>query len=338
MDSIPRCILLIILIIVGGFFSAAETAYSYCNKTRMKTMAGDGDKAAKRVCWIVNEYDRTIITLLILINVIHILAAVESAILFEKWLGGVGAVVSTVVLTLLMFIVSETIPKNIAKANCDSIAIAFSYPVKYLCLILKPISIVFLKLSEAVKKLFSKDDKTPTLTEDEFSDMIDDVVESDDGVLEPEEGKIIQSAIEFGDTTVDEVMTKIEDVRAIEYGINMERAKDEILDCNYSRMPIYKGSIDNIIGVLQTDKFLQACVDGNYPCSLRQFMTTPFRIGLDKHIDDVFSEMTKKRNHFSIVIDENGRTVGIVTMDDILEEIVGEEVLDAGEEDDNDDC
>lgn len=334
MDSIPRCILLVILILVGGVFSAAETAYSYCNRTRMKTLAADGDKASGRVCRILDNYDRTIVTLLIVINIIHITAAAVSAVLFASWMGEVGAVISTVVLTILMFVFSETIPKNIARANSDSLSVALSVPVLVLSYILVPLSTIFTLLGKGIKKIFGRGKKQPSITEDEFSEIITEVVENTEGVLEPEEGKIIQSAIEFTDITVKEVMTDIDKVVGISKNASLEKIKNCVLSCNYSRIPIYDGSPENIVGILRANEFLESLLKKGKKKDIKSFITPPYRIKEGTLIYSVFEEMTKRRRHMSVVIDDDGKTIGVVTMDDILSEIIGfEDETEGGESD-----
>ena len=321
MDTIPRSIALIILVLIGGIFSAAETAYSYCKDTRMKALASDGNRRAARVCKILDKYDKTIVTLLIVINIIHVSAAAISAVLFEELFPAAGAVISTVVLTLLMFIFSETIPKNIAKANSDGIAMGLSWLILALSFILTPLCAVFTFLGNIAKKIFKSSDDTPSMTEDEFSDVITDAVENI-GVLDDEEGEIIKSAIEFSDLTANDVMTKRDEIVAIDRGLPLDEIKARLIEAKNSRIPLYEGSIDNITGILQSYNYLESLIGGGAG-DMKKYVLPPYTVPPDIHLNILCEEMARKRMHLAVIV-QNGKTLGVVTMDDILSEIVGE--------------
>lgn len=321
-DTIPRSIWLIILIIAGGFFAGAETAFSYVNTVRMR-MLGEEDRKARRVVRIIDNFDMTIVTLLIVINIVHIVASVIATSLFIDITGStaIGPVIATIIITLAIFIFSETIPKNFAKVNADSYALAVALPIIGFTTVLYPLAWLLTKFGEFVKKIFGLEDSEPSVTEDEFSAMVEDAAEDD--VFEPEETEIIQSAIEFGDTTVSEIMTPKADIVGISVKADEDEIKQIMIEEKYSRFPVYRGSINNIVGVVRSSAALWQMINSD-DFSIRECMVKPMFCSPDDEVDVVFERMCNRKNHFAVIRDDDERTVGIVTMEDILEEIVGE--------------
>lgn len=321
-DTIPRSIWLIILIIAGGFFAGAETAFSYVNTVRMR-MLGEEDRKARRVVRIIDNFDMTIVTLLIVINIVHIVASVIATSLFIDITGStaIGPVIATIIITLAIFIFSETIPKNFAKVNADSYALAVALPIICFTTVLYPLAWLLTKFGEFVKKIFRLEDSEPSVTEDEFSAMVEDAAEDD--VFEPEETEIIQSAIEFGDTKVSEIMTPKADIVGISVKADEDEIKQIMIEEKYSRFPVYRGSINNIVGVVRSSAALWQMINSE-DFSIRECMVKPMFCSPDDEVDVVFERMCNRKNHFAVIRDDDERTVGIVTMEDILEEIVGE--------------
>jgi len=322
-DTIPRSIWLLILIIAGGYFAGAETAFSYVNTVRIRMLAEDGNRKAKRVVRIIDNFDMTIVTLLIVINIVHIAASVIATSLFIDLTGStaLGPVLATVIITLAIFIFSETIPKNFAKVNSDAYSMAVAMSIIAFTKVLYPLAWLLTKFGELVKKIFKLEDSEPSVTEDEFSAMVEDAAEDD--VFEPEETEIIQSAIEFGDTTVSEIMTPREDIVAISVKEDEDEIKRIMIEEKYSRFPVYRGSINNIVGVVRASSALLKMIkDDDF--SIRENMVKPMFCFPNDMVDDVFERMCNRKNHFAVIRDEDERTLGIITMEDILEEIVGE--------------
>lgn len=322
-DILPRSIILIVLIIAGGFFAGAETAFSYVNTVRIR-MLSENNRRAKQVVKIIDNFDMTIVTLLIIINVVHIAASVIATSMFIDITGStaVGPIIATVVITLAIFIFSETIPKNFAKVNSDSYSLAVAAPINLLSVILYPLAWLLTLFGEGIKKLFKLEDKEPSVTEDEFSAMVEDAAEDD--VFEPEENEIIQSAIMFGDTKVSEIMTPKSDIVGISVKEDEEEIKRIMLEEKYSRFPVYRGSINNIVGVVRTSVALWKMIDSPDDFDLRETMVKPMFCNPDDDVTEAFERMCKRKTHLAIIRDEDERTLGIVTMEDILEEIVGE--------------
>lgn len=322
-DTIPRSIILIILIIAGGYFAGAETAFSYVNAVRMRMLAED-DRKAKRVVRIIDDFDMTIVTLLIVVNIVHIVASVIATSLFIDITGStaLGSVLATVIITLAIFIFSETIPKNFAKVNSDSFALAVALPIRFFTIVLYPLAWLLVKFGDIVKKIFRLEDSEPSVTEDEFSAMVEDAAEDD--IFEPEENEIIQSAIEFGDTKVSEIMTPRSDIVAINVREDEDEIKQILIEEKYSRFPVYRGSVSNIVGVIRSSVALWKIINDPDDFDLRETMVKPMFCSPEDNVADIFERMCNRKNHFAVIRDEDERTVGIVTMEDILEEIVGE--------------
>ena len=326
---VPRSIALIALIICAGFFAAAETAYSFCNGVRIRLLAEDGVRSARRVVRLLDKYERTVVTLLIAVNVIHVTAASVATVMATELFDDIGPVIATAVVTLAVFLFSETLPKNIARTNADRLALAFSLPVTAFSYLLLPFAAFFLWLGGAVKKLMRIKSDEPVLTEDEFASLVDDV--EDEGLIEPEETEIIKSAIEFGDLTAADIMCEREAISAIPINISHERLKQIVLEEKYSRFPVYDGNIDHTIGIIQSTSCLWNFVNKK-TFKIKNLLSKPYFVRPETPLYDIFEEMGRKRTHLALVRSDDGKVAGLLTMEDILEELVGE-IYD--EDDDN---
>lgn len=320
-DSIPRCILILFLVILAAFFAGTETAYSYCNRIRIKTMADDGDRRARRAMAVLNNFDKALVTLLIGNNVLHIAAASAATVLAVGLIGPSGSVVSTVVLTLLVFFFSETIPKSFARTNCDSFVLAAALPLRILMLALTPFSFFFTQLGNFFKRVFTHGAKEPTVTEDELIGMVDTA--AGEGELEPEESHIIRSAIEFGDLRVSDVMTPRSDIVAISRSASPNEIRSLLLSGKFSRLPIYERDIDHIVGIARSRDLMLAILRGR---TLRHTSAPPFFVSPDMSLDEIFHEMSRRRTHLAVVVSDESVTLGVISMSDVLGKIVGDVV------------
>lgn len=331
MDGLTRIILLIVLLVLAAFFSLTESAFSYCNRIRMKVESDDNNRSAKLVLKYLDNFDRYIVTNLICSNVVILLFSVVSTMLFVdamKEIGNnnpneIGALVSTIVATIVIFYLGEIIPKAIGRTFPQKTSKICVYPIMVFDIILFPISFIFTMLVKLIKKIFHAPDNDGTIDEEDFQDIVDDI--EDKGLIEPEESEIIQSAIEFDDTKVKQVMCPRDEIVALD--INKKMNKDElidyILDNQFSRFPVYEGSIDNIIGILHTQKLLKELMNNdNY--DIRSLLMEPIMVSPNVHIDTIFEEFKKKRTHIAVVQDKDNKTLGIVTMEDVLEELIGD--------------
>lgn len=315
-------ILLCILLILSGFFSASETAFLSVNKIRLKNNADAGNKRAALALKIANNYDNTISTILIGNNIVNIASASVATIIFTKALGeSYGAAVSTVVMTILVLIFGEVLPKSLAKSNADKLCLWIS-PILYSCIVIfKPIAFVLVKLTELAKKL-THGDEEPSVTEEELRYIIDSIEE--EGVLEQEESELVKSALEFDDITVKEILTPRVDIVAIDSKSSVDDVIAVIKENGYSRMPVYDGNIDHIIGIVRSRDILMSKLEGRDNKNLKSMLKDCLFIHKNMKISQLLSAFQEKNMHVAIVSDDYGGTMGLVTMEDVLEELVGD--------------
>ena len=304
--------------------AATETACMNANRIRLKTLAEEeNNKAARRAAKLLEKFDDDLIALLIGQNVISIASTAVATTLFISWANGneaLGSVLSTVIMTLFIYLIGETIPKNIANANADSFMMAMALPLDIFSKLLTPFIWVFSTMSAALRKKISGDNKEPTMTEEEFQTVVESI--DDEDILEPSEKRIIKSAVDFGDKTVAEVMCPREEIFAIEKTVPHEQVKEMLIDVSYSRIPVYDGSLDNVIGILRSKQILESLIGGSK--RITDFKLYPvIKTKPGVKLSALFEEMGRKRTHMAIVREKH-KTVGLVTLEDMLEELVGE--------------
>lgn len=317
--------LIVILIIFSGFFSASETALTCCNRVRIKVKAENGSKSAKLAMKLFAMYDRSIITLLIGNNIVNILASSLATIVFLTLFNGndsLASTISTIVMTLLVLFFGEVIPKNMAKEKADKFILFCCYPLMFFHIIFFPIMIILNFLLKGFKKIFKIDDSQVTMTEDEFQGIVETVEE--EGGIDEEESDIIQAAVEFGDITVKDVLTPIEKVVAIDIKKTSKRElMDYLKNIEFSRIPVYDGSLDNVIGIFHVRKFLKNVMKTkNF--SIKAAISEPFFVEDSYKLDDMVDIFKQQKMHLAIVKDATGKMVGVVSLEDVLEELVGE--------------
>ncbi len=317
-DILPQCILLIFYTLFGAFFSAGETALSYCNNVRIRLMADNGDKRARKVVRLLDHFDETVVALLIGVNILHVVSAAAATVLFVSVWGNAGATISTVVMTLVVFIFGETIPKNIAKANADGFILGTAAFILWFFYLFKPAVFVLTHLGEFCKSLI-KVKEEPSMTDDEFATIVDSV--QSEGLLEESETDIIKSSINFYDLLAKQVMTPREKIVSLPLTATQDEVRACILSSPFSRYPITDGDNDHIVGVLVARKVLFALAHGQQ-VDVKTMMDKPVKIPMDKSVADAFQEMRTHKMHFAVLQDGNGKTVGVITMDDILKELV----------------
>ena len=320
-DSIPRCLLLIAFILIGGFFSGSETAFSFCNEVRIRLLAENGNKRAKRVIFLLDRFDKTVVTLLIAINIIHVVSASMATVLVVSIMGPKGSIVATVIMTLATFIFSETIPKNFAKANSDAYALWAASTVLCCFYPFMPATLFLAGLGEAVKKILHISQTEPSVTEEEFSAMVDGI--QSEGLIEANEKDIIQSSIKFNDITVGSIMTPAEEIVGIDVGVSLPELKRLLLEHNFSRYPVYNKDRNKIIGVLLANDVLYHLTK-HEDVNILDFTDEPLSLSPNVIASDALQAMRVEQSHFAVVTDQKDTIVGILTMDDILELLVGE--------------
>ncbi len=317
--------LFLILILISAYFSASESAFSRVNLIRMRSRAESGNKRAKSVIFISEHYEKALTTLLIGNNITNIAAAAVATLFatraFSDGNQDTVTVLCTVITTLIVFMGGEMTPKSLANDRSDEVA-EFSAPIlRFLMKILTPFSAFFMKISGFVTGFFKKSDK-PSISEDELYDIIDTI--EDEGVVDEDQSDLLKSALEFDDTTAADVMTMRRDIYALDVSLPTAEILKEIQNCNHTRIPVYEGDIDHIIGILQIRRFLKAYLK-DPAVDLRGQLYEPFFVTPDAKIDDLLSTMRQHRFYLAIVRDEKQKqTLGIVTIEDFLEELVGE--------------
>ena len=319
-----------ICVLIHFFFSASETALSCCNRFKMQVKADDGNKTAKLVIKVLDKFDRALTTVLIGSNIVAIAASAVSTVLFLRYFQSLGvedflvSLISSITISLLIYALGDALPKTIARAIPDTISTIVIYPVYGLLWVFTyiiPITLLFELLTKAIDKIF-KVKKGTDLTEEDFENTIDKV--TDEGVLEEEQAEIIQSALEFADTNVKEVLTPREKIFALDInGLTHDKLKDILINTNYSRIPIYDEDFDHFIGVLHIKTYFKA-IEERSNASIRKMLQKPYFISPNVMIDDLFNGFKKHHTHLALVRDRNHHVIGMVTMEDVLEELVSD--------------
>lgn len=323
MDPWIMTAVILILVMLSAFFSSTETAFSSVSKIRLKNLADNGEKRAEKAIYIAEHYDKALSTILVGNNIVNIASSALATLLFVSFLGdAMGTLVSTIVLTIVVLICGEVLPKNIAIENNVKLCLAFAAPLKFLMFILTPVTFLLLKLTDAVKRLSGKNkNKSPSVTEDELKYIVESIEE--EGVLEEQESELVQSALEFDEKTAYDILTPRVDLTAVNIDDDPEKVRSIIMTERFSRIPVYKDNIDNIIGVLHSRDFLEALLTGNKP-DLEKLIQPPYFIYRSKKLSALLADFKHKKLHFAVVTDDYGGTLGIVTMEDLLEQIVGD--------------
>ena len=316
--------IILILILCSAFFSMVETALTCCNRVRLKVKAEDGSASSKLVLRILNKYEQSLISILIGNNVVNIGASSIATILAMHVIrdDAIATLVSTIVMTIIIFMFGEIIPKNIGKANADKAAQILCYPLAVIYILTYPLMQVFNFILWCFKMIFKiKDDET-TLTEDEFQDIVESVEE--EGVLDEEESDIIQAAVEFNDITVKTVMTPKEKMVTLNFKeLSKESLLKSIDDIRYTRIPVYTGNPDNIIGIFNIRKFVKVAFESKR-FGVKQSLSEVIFVNENEELDNLVELFKTKKCHMAIVKNDEGLVTGLVTMEDALEELVGE--------------
>jgi len=312
-------IILGLLLILSAIFAGTESAFSSCNRHKILVLKEDGNKLAKISIKILDRFDKTLITDLIMINICHVLLSVLTTVLFVKHFGDSGSIISTIVVTLVVFFFAEILPKNIATLNADKWALFFSPFIYFFLIILTPISFIFSVLLKITQKTFNLEEEEDSFDDEDLIDVIES--KEDEGIIDSEESDIIQAAIEFGDIKVKEIYTKINDVTALDINkVNKVYLDKFLSDNTYSRIPVYEGTKDNIIGILHVRTYLkERFTKGD--SDIKKIMSKPYFVSTQSKIDDIFEELKANKVHLAVVKNKN-KNIGIITLKDILEELV----------------
>ncbi len=321
MQNIVMGISIAIMVVLSAFFSSMETAVNSCSRARLQNMAEKGIRGTKYALMFLDEYDKTITTLLIGNNIVNLSCSSVATILCTNIWGSYGAAISTGALTLIILTFGEILPKCYAKQNSEKLATKFSGPIYVLMIIFTPLSVLFIKINHLSLKITSNGEETPSVTEDELKYIIESIEE--EGVLEEVESEMVQSALEFDEKTVLEILTPRVDVVSIDIDDSIEDITRTVVRERYSRMPVYKNNIDNIIGILHARDYLEAMSQNEKP-DIESLIQPAYFVYKTRKLAALLADFKRKKIQIAVVADEYGGIMGIVTMEDLLEELVGD--------------
>lgn len=318
-----QIIILIVLIMLSAFFSMSETALMSINKIKLRHMVEAGVPGAKLVEKLIENPNKLLGAILIGNNIVNIGASSLATVLATNIFGSSGVGIATGIMTILVLIFGEITPKSIAKQNAENISLKVSRPIQFIVFIFKPFVYVFTSISSVLIKLLggNPDESEPFITEEELKTMVD--VGEEEGVLENVEREMIFNVFEFADLQVKDIMVQRVNIVSIDEEATYDQVMDVVKNEQFSRIPVYDKTIDNIIGILNV-KDLAMIENPREDFNVIKYIREPFYTFEFKKIMELFKEMKKTRNHIAVVLDEYGGTVGIVTIEDVVEEIVGE--------------
>lgn len=314
-------IAIIVLVIMSGFFSSTETAYSCANRIKLRSLVSSGNKKAKKVLELAEDkYDKLISTILIGNNIVNLTASTLATLFFAQLIdGNTSALISTIVITVAVLIFGEITPKFVAKVYPEKLAMAYYPIIKLFYYVFYVLNVIFSGWKWLLSKIFRfKNDDV--VTEDEIMTIVEEAEE--DGTLNTEETKLIRSVIEFDDLEVGDILVPRVNVVAIDIASTMDEIRKVFDREGYSRIPVYKDSIDTIIGTIHEKDFFNAYLKGKK--GIDGIMQNAFYTTEHAKISDLLRQLQKKKIHIAVVLDEYGGTLGLVTLEDILEELVGE--------------
>ena len=304
------CILLAVLLAFSAYFSASETALSTVNKIRLKSYADNGSKKAKIALDIAENYDRTISTILVGNNVVNTASAALMTTVTTALFGASGAVIATAVTTVLVLVFGEILPKTYGKENSEKLALTIAGSMHFLIVLLTPVVSIFRLLQWAMVRLCSKGDKSPSVTEEELKYILDTIEE--EGVMQEDEAQLVQSALDFNDVPVQKLLTHRVDLVAVDIHDSLDSIRQVVLEERFTRIPVYDGNIDHVIGILQSRDFLEALVRGGEEeivgdiwdedeeeeLPFQQLPDGSYEVSGDMDIDDLFEDFGYYNRHF----------------------------------------
>jgi len=315
-------LVLLILLFASAFFSASETVFSTVNIIRLKKDKEKGKKGAKEAFEIANHFDKSLSTILVGNNLVNIMFTAITTTIFTNAYGVNGVIISTIVVTLVILFFGEFLPKKIGRKNPNKLALKFSKFLKVLSIILYPITKIILFFSKGMTKVYDiPSDNNPSVTEDELISIVETIEE--EGVLEEAESDLIKSAIEFDDHTINNIYTKKEDIVTINVNENNNSIIKIMVNNHYSRVPIYKDNPDNIIGILSEKDYLSEYIK-NKEVDIRKLMRRPTVVRNNMKISNLLNLLKEKQEHLAIVKDTSNNLLGIITLEDSIEYLVGE--------------
>ena len=319
--SILSVLIILALLLFADYFAVCETSFAAVSRIRLKTAMERGDRRANKAMYVCERFDKAITTILIGTNIVHLSCASYVTVLVTRRWGLSAVTLSTFVTTIVVFFVGEMLPKSIAKKYSLRLALGTASSLVFFMHLLTPVSFVLTKIGEFASRL-TKGDSEVSVTEDELYDIIENM--TDEGDLDSEQGDLVHSALAFGDLTAESILTARVDMETIDVDGPLEEILAQVKASRHSRIPVYQDSVDNIIGVLQIRRFMREYLQKREKTDLRSLLDEPYFVHQSAKIDELLSVMSSKKINMTIVTDSYGGTVGIVTVEDILEELVGE--------------
>ena len=319
--SILSVLIILALLLCADYFAVCETSFASVSRIRLKTAMERGDRRANKAMYVCEHFDKAITTILIGTNIVHLSCASYVTVLVTRRWGLSAVTLSTFVTTIVVFIVGEMLPKSIAKKYSLWLALGTASSLVFFMHLLTPVSFVLTKIGEFASHL-TRGDSEVSVTEDELYDIIENM--TDEGELDSEQGDLVHSALAFGDMTAESILTARVDMETIDVDDPLEEILTQVKASRHSRIPVYQDSVDNIIGVLQIRRFMREYLRKREKTDLRSLLDEPYFVHQSAKIDELLSVMSSKKINMTIVTDSYGGTVGIVTVEDILEELVGE--------------
>ncbi|WP_295213179.1 hemolysin family protein [Ruminococcus sp.] len=324
-----KVLVIAILLMISAVCSATETAFSSCNRIRLKKLADEGSKSAKKALYICDNFDKALTAILIGNNVVNISSSSLATVLFTEKFGAGSVGIATIVMTVLVLIFGEILPKSLAKENSERFSILMAAPLSAFMFIITPLTAIFMGIKNGASKLVSSGKDQPSVTEEELKYIIDEI--QDEGVLEKQESELVQSALDFDEITISEILVPRVNIEGVELHDDMEDIKKLFIQSKYSRLPVYEKDIDHIIGLIHQSDFFEIYLKGKKDISA--IMNKPLYITENRKISDILRQMQRKKVHMAVVLDQYGGTEGICTLEDIIEELVGEIYDESDEED-----
>ena len=321
--------LIILCLVISAICSSTETAFSSVNRIRLKNFAAGGNKNAEKALKIIDDFDKALTTILVANNVVNIASSSMATVLFTEKFGAGSVGIATLVMTVLVLIFGEILPKSLAKENAETFTIFMTPALSAVMFVLTPITVVFMWIKNLATKAFGNKKQAPSVTEEELKYIIEEI--EDEGVLEEQESDLVRSALEFDEITIGKILVPRVNITAIEINTSVAEIKDIFLNTQYSRLPVYEQTIDSIVGILHQTDFFEMYFAGKSDIS--KIMKQPIYISENKKISEALREMQKSKVHMAVVVDQYGGTEGICSMEDIIEELVGEIYDESDEED-----
>ena len=326
-DPYISWIIIALLIVLHFFFSGAETSFACCNKFKMQVKADEGSRTAKTLLKIIDKYDRALTIILIGNNIVAIAISAISTILFLGYFGSTGlaettiSLICSIIMTFTIYVIGDTLPKTIARAIPDTFSLIFTYPTYFLMIVLFPITIIFEGGAKLLAKIFRLKEEED-FTEEDLIDEIEKASEED--MIDEDQAEIVQSTMDYLDTNVKEVLTPVTAIYALNIrDLTHDSLQKIIVNTNYSRIPVYDKVFDNVIGILNVKIYFEEYMKDPH-VSIRSVLQKPYFVSTKIMIDDLFHGFRKHRTHIALVRDNHNKIIGMVTMEDILEEIVSD--------------